>query len=279
MRVAEKCAARGIDEDALMKMVDDEAIAAFYGPEVFKLGVSWADMSVKFAEVLGVVLENSGSNPLGRAANEELQEAWPISCPAELYMGIVSAARVNQIAKSYGVTALAAYTLDTAYAGVLHPTKFRIRPMLDAAVEIEDGADAEPLPEWVQAMCQELQEEYGEDSEVRVVHYMDGCLLISLGGTSKSHLLKFYRQKIIDGGEPSRYWYQPAAKNGMPVLPARPPVCNIVGSFSKLATRAQNHGQMIYDPDEWGLAVEAQRGVKAGGSSAGWWGLLKPVPA
>ena len=55
---------------------------------------------------------------------------------AELYMGKVSASRVNQIAKSYGATPLAAYTLDNVYCGVLLPLDLRIHPMKHAPVSM-----------------------------------------------------------------------------------------------------------------------------------------------
>ena len=43
---------------------------------------------------------------------------------------------------------------------------------------------------------------------------------------------------------------------------------NVLGNFSKIALDAGEHGHIIYDPDEYGLAFMPQKGPKPTGTSA-----------
>ena len=46
----------------------------------------------------------------------------------------------------------------------------------------------------------------------------------------------------------------------------RPPVVNVLGNFSNIAMYAKEHGHIIYDPDEYGLAFFPQKGALSAGT-------------
>ena len=176
------------------------------------------------------------------------------------FLNKVSSARVTQIARSYGATALAVFSLECTYAGVLHPLAFSIHPLKHAPQQgIQHDRDCEGGPEWLQAYLASGV----EDESRRKVHYMLATVLISIGGAGKSHLMSFFREKIIAMKAPDQYFVKPA--DGGAELP---PVVNTMGCFSAIAMRAAAHGHIIYDPDEFGLAFAPQRGPKPSGSSA-----------
>ena len=166
------------------------------------------------------------------------------------------------VVRSYNVTALAVHLFDSTYAGVLHPLEFSIKPMEWAPGQV-DG-EVTNWPQWMSSYIEELEAEEGEDGDVRMAGYMQGVLIVSLGGASKSHLLTFFRKKIIELSPP--YCHRVQKEDG--TISLRPPVINVLGNFSKIALYAGEHGHIIYDPDEYGLAFMPQKGPKPSGTSA-----------
>ena len=166
--------------------------------------------------------------------------------------------------RSYNITSLAVNTFDNTYAAVLHPLEFRIKPMENAPAEdVPTPAIPDVRQPWMADYLRELHAEWGGDEEVRMCHCMQGALIVSLGGAAKSHVLSFFRQKIIDLEPP----FSVELKSGDGRSTFRPPAVNVVGNFSKIAMYAKEHGHIIYDPDEYGLAVFPQRGPLPSGTS------------
>ena len=242
-------------------MIDD-AVPIFYSNEFFKLGDDLVTMGEEWGEILRVVLENSGSDPLGHMTLDELTELWPLGIDADLFLNKVSACRVQQIAKSFNVIGLAVHLFDSTYSGVLHPLGFTIRPM-DQAPHI-DMCDRCEWSSEILSWQREVEAEVLDGGDVRVAGYMQGVLIVSLGGSSRSHLLQFFRSKIID--LPPPFCVMLEDEEG--VKTTRPPVINVIGNFSKIASYAVEHQHIIYDPDEFGLAFMPQKGQRPTGSAA-----------
>ena len=103
--------------------------------------------------------------------------------------------RVCYLIRSFNVTALAVHLFDSTYSGVLHPLDFTIRPMQEAPHV--DSRERSDWPLWMANFVERLESEASDAGDVRVAGYMQGVLIVSLGGASKSHLLQFLGQKLL----------------------------------------------------------------------------------
>ena len=99
MDVVDRCKKEGFSAHEVMSM-DWNVVPHFFGTAFFRLGDTMFEMGDEWGHLLYVVLQNSGSDPLGHLTLDELMELWPVGIEADLFLNKVSAVRVEQIARS-----------------------------------------------------------------------------------------------------------------------------------------------------------------------------------
>ena len=184
---------------------------------------------------------------------------WTFGQNEKLFLNVLAAGRVAQIARSYGCTPLAAWLLDCVFTGLLHPPGFKCYPTANAPRHPTQEPE-NAFPTWVSQLVQSLQDEVGQRdaplSTERKVDVMEAVCVVSLGGAAKSHLLEFYH-KLVEGlGAPEALRVK-----------HRSPIQRRVSNFSALAIMAKSHGKVVYCPDEWGMAILPTRGAQPKGTS------------
>lgn len=183
--------------------------------KLFHMGADMPAVIKRLGHVLRTLLKNEGGGPNGELSHEELISLGGLHNSAARFADLVSATRLDALAKSLRSTAMCVALFDMCFSSLFHPPGWKIVPVAEPGVE-NSGARTASVP-------------------------VSG-VSISLSGAGKSHVPSTFYDLALLVGE--RWPASLAPKK-------KPPMDRVAMNMSKLSDLAKEHGHFGWFPDEY----------------------------